>query len=341
MSLKYAIDWILNAQKATKDGGVSAYYDLESGYALTSYPEVTGYIIPTFFDLCDLTGDAKYKTAAIRMADWITEVQLEDGSVTSMDFKTPYVFDTGQDISGWIRAYKETGDGKYRRAAEKAGRWLVSMARDDGSFPLTPYEHSTHTYHARVSWFLLSLHELIGNDEFKTTAIKNLDWAVSIQKDNGWSVPTKIESTHFIAYAGRGLLESGSMLKERRYLDTAKILADRLLTLQLDNGSLWGHYDSEWQPADNSSCLTGNLQIAIIWLRLGEITGEAKYRKAAEKAISYVSKTQDTDTLDPGIKGGIAGSFPMDGSYAPNKYLSWATKFYIDAVNLLSNQKSR
>jgi len=44
---QHAADWILNAQKATPNGGVSAWYNPSTGYCPTSYPEVTGYIIPT------------------------------------------------------------------------------------------------------------------------------------------------------------------------------------------------------------------------------------------------------------------------------------------------------
>lgn len=39
---EHATNWILKAQKATPNGGVSAWYDLSTGYCPTSYPEVTG-----------------------------------------------------------------------------------------------------------------------------------------------------------------------------------------------------------------------------------------------------------------------------------------------------------
>ncbi len=42
-----ALDWILRAQRATPDNGVSAYYHTSDGYCPTSYPEVTGYIVET------------------------------------------------------------------------------------------------------------------------------------------------------------------------------------------------------------------------------------------------------------------------------------------------------
>jgi hypothetical protein len=34
---------------------------------------------------------------------------------------------------------------------------------------------------------------------------------------------------------------------------------------------------------------------------------------------------------DPGIVGGVAGSFPIDGEYGSFQYLNWAAKFAIDA----------
>ena len=332
---QHAANWILSAQKATPNGGVAAWYKLSTGYCPTSYPEVTGYIIPTVFDLFHLTGEKKYRDVAIKMADWIISVQLATAAVPAMDFSTPYVFDTGQCISGWVRAYKETGDARYLKAAEKAASWLAGMQSEDGSFPLTPFTRSTHTYHCRVSWMLLQLYESTRNSVYRDVAVKNLNWALGFQKPNGWCVPTNQETTHFIAYAGRGMLEASQITGNKAYLVFAQKLADALIQLQLPNGVLYGEYDQNWKPVVESSCLTGNLQIAIIWMRLYAITGDEKYRGAATKALCYVLATQDVTSPKPGINGSIAGSQPLTGSYCPNMYLSWATKFFIDAVNLL------
>jgi len=335
--------WILNAQKATPNGGVSAWYHLDKGWCPASYPEVTGYIIPTFFDLYRITGDKEYYNAAMNMARWLLSIQLDDGSFTVMpgiwstiESKIPYVFDTGQVVAGLLRSWKETGKQDYLKAAEKAGLWICSIQRGNGSFPLTPITNETHTYHTRVSWMLLQLFEETGNELFKEVAIKNLDWALTNKRENCWITPTPKEITHFIAYAVRGLLESGYILNNDRYILAAQCTADKLLALQLEDGSLYGSYDSSWKPTTSSSCLTGNLQIAIIWLRLYDITRNEKYISAAKKAVEYVSKTQSLTSTSPGVRGGIAGSNPIDGDYCPRMYLSWATKFFIDAVNLLS-----
>ena len=48
--------WILDAQRS--DGGIAAYYSLLTGYS-ESYPEVTGYIVPTLYDFAHATGDGR------------------------------------------------------------------------------------------------------------------------------------------------------------------------------------------------------------------------------------------------------------------------------------------
>ena len=58
--LKAAIDWLKYAQDATKDVGVSAQYILGLGWQ-TSYPETTGYIIPTMFDYFRFTKDEDFR----------------------------------------------------------------------------------------------------------------------------------------------------------------------------------------------------------------------------------------------------------------------------------------
>ena len=48
---------------------------------------------------------------------------------------------------------------------------------------------------------------------------------------------------------------------------------------------LYGEYNQTWTPIVESSCLTGDLQTAIIWMRLYAITGDEKYGAAARKAM--------------------------------------------------------
>ena len=43
-------------------------------------------------------------------------------------------------------------------------------------------------------------------------------------------------------------------------------------------------------------------------------------------------RSQDLQTADLNIRGGIAGSWPVEGEYHPKQYPNWAAKFTADAI---------
>ena len=61
--LKEAANWILRAQAATPDDGVSGGYSFEDGF-IASYPETTGYIISTLIEYSDYSGNAIYRQSS-------------------------------------------------------------------------------------------------------------------------------------------------------------------------------------------------------------------------------------------------------------------------------------
>src|SRR5699024_2401298 len=99
------------------------------------------------------------------------------------------------------------------------------------------------------------------------------------------------------------------------------------------NGALPGRMDSQWQPAVRWSCLTGNAQMAIIWLRLADIVGDDAFRQNATRANRFNMATQELDG-PPETAGAIKGSFPVDGGYMTWRYPNWAAKFFMDALML-------
>jgi hypothetical protein len=117
--LDAAIQWICRAQDASGDGGVARSYSIvynpyfkRKGW-IPSYPETTGYIIPTLFDYARMTRRQDLMDRAVRMTDWECEVQMDSGAVQggTIDQKqTPAIFNTGQVIFGWLRTYRETGN---------------------------------------------------------------------------------------------------------------------------------------------------------------------------------------------------------------------------------------
>ena len=129
--IKGAMEWMSYAQKQNNDGGVSAMYSLLEGWH-PSYIETTGYIIPTFLNYGEISKNFIYKKEAIEMADFELRSQLASGAFPGGGKKDmPIVFNTGQVLFGLCRAYEETKDEKYRKAADKAADWLLSVMDED------------------------------------------------------------------------------------------------------------------------------------------------------------------------------------------------------------------
>lgn len=342
--IRAAMDWLCAAQDATGSAGVSAYYDFVRGGWAPAYPETTGYIIPTFFDYAARTGDNRFRDRAIRMANWLLGLQLGNGAfpigpLWPRWLRTPIVFDTGQIIQGLVRAYQETGNSAYLDAGRRAGDWLVQVQDEDGSWRRYDYRDVVHTYNARVAWALLLLALVACEDKYLVAGLRHLRWCTSQQQIDGWFagasfLPCEDPLTHTIAYTIRGLLEGGLILGDEELILAARKAADRLNLRQVEDGYLRGTFGSGWRSQVTWSCLTGDVQMAQIWLRLYQLTGDRAYLDAGVTGNSYVKETQVRWTGLAGIDGGIAGSYPIQGEYQPFQIVNWAAKFFVDSLLL-------
>ena len=137
---------------------------------------------------------------------------------------------------------------------------------------------------------------------------------------------------HTIGYAVRGLLEGGRLLEDARLLSHAATAAAALADKVGNDGRLAGRFGPNWRDAAPWSCLTGQAQMVGIWLRLYELTGDEEWLVPVVPSLRFLKSTQDRTSEVRGIAGGIAGSDPITGGYAPNETLSWATKFFVDAM---------
>lgn len=351
--LEAAVQWICRAQDAFDDGGVARSYSMvynpyfkRRGW-VPSYPETTGYIIPTMFDYANLTKRQDIFDRAIRMAEWECDVQMENGAVqggTIDQTATPAVFNTGQVIFGWIRAFQETGNDKYLQCAVKAGEFLADQQDKDGAWRknlsnYTSKQMAYYTYNTRTAWALLLLSTLSNNPLFRDAAIRNIEFALKQQLYNGWFQSNCLGDPsqpllHTIAYAIRGILETGVLLKNQTYIERARRAADALMKAQRSDGSLAGCFNEKWEPTVSWSCLTGDAQVSHIWGRFYQVTGEPRYFDCMKKMNSYLRRTQLLQTKNPDIYGGISGSYPLQGCYGRFEILNWAVKFFMDALLL-------
>jgi len=342
--LKLAMDWLCAAQDHSDGGGVSAFYDAREGSWGPIYPETTGYIIPTFFDYAAFTSSETYRQRANLMADYLLTIQLDNGAFPIGPLwadweRVPIVFDTGQVIHGLVRAFEETSRGDCLASAKSAGDWLVEIQDQDGCWRKHTSLGHVHTFNVRTAWALLRLYEVSRQERYRSAAIQNLEWSLTQQDPDGWFcnagfTPQEDPLTHTIAYTIEGLLESGVLLENETIIHAARLAADALRVVQKRDGYLKGRYGPGWRSNVKWSCLTGNAQMAIIWFRLYQMTGDKSYMEAGLAANHFVKRTQPRQSKQPGIAGGITGSFPIYGDYEPYRNLNWAVKFFADSLLL-------
>ena len=342
--LQAAMDWLKRAQDATADRGVSQTWLVRLKKWAPSYPETTGYIIPTFYRYSAVAGDDDARVRAREMADWECEIQHPTGGVLAGalgDSDQPTIFNTGQVLFGWVRAFEEERDERYREAAVKAATWLCDVMDDDGCWrtwgsPMTGKQ--INTYNTRTAWGLARVHEITGERRFLDAAVKNCEWALTQRNPLGWLMNNCLQDNaqpfvHTIAYAMRGFMEIGTYAKRDDFLGAARVMGDAVLAALPTDGFLPGRFDERWRPTVKWSCLTGDAQIGINWGRMYQITGERKYLEAAGRVIGFVKKTQKLVGI-PEEMGAVKGSHPIDGSYHPWQCPNWATKFFADALML-------
>jgi hypothetical protein len=343
-----ALDWLGTAQdnSLSNDGGIARDYSLVSGWR-ASYPETSGYIVPTL--LRGLPGHANevYRERAQAVLDWLVSIQLEgggfQGGVIGQTPVVPVTFNTGQILIGLASGVRELG-AQYRTAMRGAADWLVSTQDEDGAWRShpTPFAKAGEkAYETHVAWGLLEAAREEPARGYADAALRNIGWALTKQRVNGWFADcclndAKRPLTHTIGYALRGVIEGYRFSRDNTLLDAALLTAKGAMSALRTNGFLPGRLNPNWTGAVRWACLTGSAQIAHCWLLLYQITGDTAFANAARRANAYVRARVRIEG-EPEVRGGVKGSFPVDGEYGKFEYLSWACKFFIDA-NILEQE---
>lgn len=344
---KAAADWLLRAQAATPDDGVSyGYFPYGSGNGWrTSYPETTGYIISTLLEYVKITGEKEFAEAALRMAHWEVGVQMKSGAVQANALCAPEdqvaaAFNTGMVLDGWSAAYRFSHDERFLQAARRAGDFLVGDVNEHG-YLQSQGKHTVFfpikTYTCLCAWSLCRLSEDVEDDRYRTTAIRIVEAALRQQHGNGWfanNCLTRPEAPllHTIGYTLQGILEVGIFTKRDDFVAAVQRGVDPLISQISPKGFLPGRFYADWKPAAFSSCLTGSAQIAVVCYRLFEYTGDVKYRGAADALLNFLKALQLIQTPITEVQGALSGSFPIVGAYQMLGYPNWATKYYLDAL---------
>ena len=332
--LERTLNWLKAAQDATSDGGVSRGFSLfwdrkfrKSGWQ-PSYPETTGYIIPTVIFAAKILNDKDLLRRAKLMADWELALMNKDGWIQAGNIAKnpkPEVFDTGQVIRGLLAAYGAFEEAKYKDAALRAGNWMVG----NNFQPLS--------YYAYAAAPLAELGVKFGKDEYKQFGIKIGNSVIKKQNQKGWYEGADFKQfegslLHTIAYTIDGMWDLGEVLCKQEFMNSAKKALDGVLSVMDERGFVPGSLDKEWKGTVEWACLTGIAQIGVTAIKAYKKYGDKKYLECAERAKEYLKVCQNN--LDPefGGLGAIWGSWPISGGYEPYQALNWPVKYFADLL---------
>jgi hypothetical protein len=189
-----------------------------------------------------------------------------------------------------------------------------------------------------VSWALAQLAIETGDSRHAAAADRNIDWVLQQIQPSGWIDGINLSGhpiyLHFIAYVIQGMLECGILRGRDDAVSASAKVAWVLLRKFETHKRLLGTYEPDFSGGKKFSCLTGNAQMSCVWLRLFEaVTRDLRYLNAALKMNEMLKQTLPARG-GRGVLGGVAGSYPIWGTYQPMRFISWGAKFTADALML-------
>ena len=335
--------WLGRAQdnSLSEDGGFARDWGFLHGWT-ASYPETTGYIIPTLIDQAS-HARPQLLTRARRALDWLLTIQMDNGAFPGgrIDQRpiVPVSFNTGQILFGLVAGARAFADPALLAAAHRAAAFLRDSLDPDGVWRRYPSPFALggdKVYDTHVAWALFEADRLDPNHGYGAAGMRQVRWALTRQTDNGWFSDNCLDwpeapLTHTIGYALRGLIEAWRWScwkgdEDATLLAAAIRTADALAGCIDEAGRIPGQLDRNWKSAASYVCITGNAQIAACWHLLAGPAGRADWAELARRATGFARRTISDY--------GVPGSYPVDGAYCRLQYPNWAAKFLIDACQM-------
>jgi len=335
-------EWLLRSIEVHDQNGSAAYYSFWGDWK-AAYPETTGYIITTLLDYADYTCEKRLEDYAYKLGEWLLSIQLDSGAWQGLQVDSPQkpvAFNTAMILDGISEIYRRTKNDKYGDALQRAIQWLVNIQDEDGCWSRMTYHDRPVTYNSLMCANVLKANSLLRNSEYTVAAKRQLEWVCG-QINNGFVNNCDVTQNHmddplmhYVGYTLEGLLRSGIILKDDRYFDSVIPVLDKLVSVVKKDGVVYGRYDRNWEKTVDWVCLTGALQIAISLYLAHEKYPDRGFASAASTITMYVSSTINLLSKNDGVRGGVGGSYPIDGGYQRYQYVNWAAKFYMDACLL-------
>jgi aminoglycoside N3'-acetyltransferase len=335
--------WICEAQdrSASHDGGLSRDYELGQGWS-PSDAGSSGDALPVILGHAERSRSDRLFDRAERILDWLLTLELSAGGFAGgAAGEAPPVavpFATGQVLHGLAAAASSFDDEAIVQAMHRTARWLTQQQDVDGCWRMhgasgeRPAETSFDTHIASA---LLEAARMAPGLGYENAALRNIDWALTHQRSNGWfgrccqEEPSQPLSLG-IGRALRGVIEAFSFSGDVRYLEAGSRTGDSLARVIDASGHLPGRLHSDWSTSVPWVCLAGTSHVAHALLRLYEATGTSSYLEAARRANVFVRRA--ISIAGPaGLCGGVKGSFPVHGGYFTLRLPSWGATAAVGA----------
>lgn len=299
-----------NACRWIEEHSVPGEGIINSTVTPVSYPEVTGYYIPTLIQW-------GYRDLALTYAKWLCSIQKPDGSWYDTGDEHPYVFDTAQILKGLlaIREIYPEADAHIRRGCG----WLLTNIQPDGHLT-TPDQSQWNRSECSDLIHLYCLEPL-----YTAARVYDVpDYRESADRVKAYYLENRMEEimgfgmlSHFYAYVMEALCDIGET-------DLAKKAMKGVEALQRGDGMVPAFKDVNWV------CSTGLFQLAIVWYKLGDL-------ERGNRAFRYACSLQNPS-------GGWFGSYATKADvgvfdekeypvYFPDGEISWAVKYFLDALS--------
>ena len=120
------VDWVKTTEKAKNwiiNNSIKGEGIINNSQYLKSYPEVSGYYIPTLLRW-------GFGDLAATYTDWLCSIQHEEGAWYDTDDNEPYVFDTAQILKGLVAIYPIKPEVKDNMI--KGCDWLLGQITNEG-----------------------------------------------------------------------------------------------------------------------------------------------------------------------------------------------------------------
>jgi malonyl-CoA O-methyltransferase len=236
---------------------------------------------------------------AEQYANFLCYMQRPNGSFAGPDGRE-YIFDSGQALRGLIKASQLWP--RFKPFAEKTAHYLFLSVENNGRLPAIYNEDIPEAVHVFVLPALAQATELLNDPNYLKAAQKALSYYKQLPE-----VLNQKYLTHFLSYIIDGFIDMG----EKNFV---KSTVEEIFSKQKKDGSIPAYPKVSW------TCSVGLAQLAIIAYKL-------KMKPQAESALQYLMTHQNKT-------GGFFGSYGPLAKYFPKEEISWANKFFMDAIVL-------